>query len=112
MELTAAGVPGSQDNRLRDSKAWAFFIRDTIKAGALTLVPGVRYETIDLRQTRWAASDPARATPTGIARSSVDVFIPGVAATWRVNEDVRIIAGAHRGFASPGPGSDVDPETS
>ncbi|MGQ3205975.1 TonB-dependent receptor family protein [Sphingopyxis sp.] len=112
MELTSAGAPGSQDNRLRDSKAWAFFIRDTIKAGELTLVPGVRYETIDLRQTRWAASDPARATPTGIARSSVNVFIPGVAATWRVNKDVRIIAGAHRGFASPGPGSDVDPETS
>src|SRR3546814_16116125 len=38
--------------------------------------------------------------------------MPGVAATWRVNKDVRIIAGAHRGFASPGPGSDVDPETS
>src|SRR3546814_6206211 len=47
--LTSAGAPGSQDNRLRDSKAWAFFIRDTIKAGELTLVPGVRYETIDLR---------------------------------------------------------------
>lgn len=112
MVLTTAGAPGSQDNRLGEAKAWAFFIRDTIEAGPLTLVPGLRYETIDLKQTRWATSDPDRLTPTGIAESTIDVFIPGVSATWRVAEDVRIVAGAHRGFASPGPGSTVDPETS
>jgi len=75
-------------------------------------VPGLRYETIDLKQTRWAATDPDRTTPTSVARSSVDVFIPGVSATWRVAEDIRLVAGAHRGFASPGPGSTVDAETS
>lgn len=112
MVLTSAGAPGSQDNRLGEAKAWAFFIRDTIEAGPLTLVPGLRYETIDLKQTRWATTDPDRGTPTGIAKSSVDVFIPGLSATWRVADDVRIVAGAHRGFASPGPGSTVDPETS
>jgi len=112
MVLTSAGAPGSQDNRVGDAKAWAFFIRDTIEAGDLTLVPGLRYETIDLRQTRWATTDPGRSGPTTVAKSSVDVFIPGVSATWRVADAVRIVAGVHRGFASPGPGSTVDPETS
>lgn len=112
MILTAAGAPGSQDNRIGEAKAWAFFIRDTIDAGPVTLVPGLRYETIDLKQTRWATTDPARSGPTTVAKSSVDVFIPGIAATWRVADAVRIVAGVHRGFSSPAPGSTVDPETS
>jgi len=112
MVLTSAGAPGSQDNRLGEAKAWAFFVRDTIEAGPVTLVPGLRYETIDLTQTRWATTDPERTTPTSVAKSNVDVFIPGIAATWRVADAVRIVAGAHRGFASPAPGSTVDPETS
>jgi Fe(3+) dicitrate transport protein len=112
MVLTSAGAPGSQDNRIGDAKAWAFFIRDTIEAGNLTLVPGLRYETIDLRQTRWATTDPDRSGPTTVAKSNVDIFIPGISATWRVADAVRIVAGVHRGFASPGPGSTVDPETS
>jgi Fe(3+) dicitrate transport protein len=112
MVLTTAGAPGSQDNRIGDARAWAFFIRDTIQAGDLTLVPGLRYETIDLRQTRWALTDSDRSGPTTVATSKVDVFIPGISATWRIADAVRIVAGVHRGFASPGPGSTVDPETS
>lgn len=108
MILTAAGAPGSQDNRIGEAKAWAFFIRDTIDAGPVTLVPGLRYETIDLKQTRWATTDPARSGPTTVAKSSVDVFIPGIAATWRVADAVRIVAGVHRGFSSPAPGSTVE----
>lgn len=112
MVLTSAGAPGSQDNRLGEARAWAFFIRDTIEAGPLTLVPGLRYETIDLKQTRWATTDPDRSGLTTVANSTVDVLIPGVSATWRVADAVRVVAGVHRGFSSPGPGSTVDPETS
>lgn len=112
MQLSSAGLPGSQDNRVGDARAWAFYIRDTIQAGPLTLVPGVRYETIDLRQTRWALGDAVRDTPTAVAKRNIDVWLPGVSATFRVADDVRLIAGAHRGFASPVPGSAIDPETS
>jgi Fe(3+) dicitrate transport protein len=57
-------------------------------------------------------TDPARSGATTVAKSNVDVFIPGISATWRPAETVRIVAGVHRGFASPGPGSTIDPETS
>lgn len=112
MVLTTAGAPGSQDNRRGDAQAWSFFVRDTIEAGPVTIIPGLRYETIDLRQTRWALGDAVRATPTAVAERNVDVFIPGVSAAVRLGDDLRLIAGAHRGFASPAPGSAVSIETS
>lgn len=112
MVLTTAGAPGSQDNRMGEAKAWAFFIRDTIEAGPLTLEPGLRYETIDLRQTRWALGDAVRATPTAVTQRNVDVFIPGISGIYLVAEDVRLLAGVHKGFTNPGPGSTVDIETS
>lgn len=112
MVLTTAGAPGSQDNRMGEAKAWAFFIRNTIEAGPLTLEPGLRYETIDLRQTRWALGDAVRATPTAVTQRNVDVFIPGISGIYLVAEDVRLLAGVHKGFTNPGPGSTVDIETS
>lgn len=112
MQLTSAGAPGTQDNRKGDAKAWAFFVRDTIEAGPVTLVPGLRYETIDLRQTRWALGDTARSTPTLIAQRTIDVLIPGISASFALSDDLRLIGGAHRGFTNPAPGSNVDVETS
>ncbi|MCT2399288.1 TonB-dependent receptor family protein [Novosphingobium mangrovi (ex Huang et al. 2023)] len=112
MILTSAGAPGSNSNRLGEAEAWAFFIQDTITLGTITLTPGLRYETIDLKRTDWSGSDPERVSPTSIRTTNVDVWIPGVAAAWEFSPGMRFIAGAHRGFASPGPGSTTDAETS
>jgi Fe(3+) dicitrate transport protein len=112
MVLTSAGAPGSQENRVGQAKAWAFFMRDTIDFGALTLTPGLRYETIDLKRTNYALTNPGRTAPTSINRSEVDVWIPGMSATWQASPEWRLIAGVHRGFSNPAPGSTTDPETS
>ncbi|HEX6861155.1 MAG TPA: TonB-dependent receptor [Caulobacteraceae bacterium] len=112
MGLTASGAPGSQENRLGEARAWAFFARDTIDVGAITLTPGLRYETIELKRTSYALGDAARAAPTGVDRSDVDVWIPGTSAIWRLSPSWRLIGGVHRGFSNPAPGSTSDPETS
>jgi Fe(3+) dicitrate transport protein len=112
MILTSAGAPGSQENRVGEAKAWAFFVRDTIDFGVLTVTPGLRYETIDLKRTNYALTDPARVAPTSVNRSEVDVWIPGISATWQASPSWRLIGGAHRGFSNPAPGSTTDPETS
>jgi Fe(3+) dicitrate transport protein len=112
MVLTTPGAPGSQDNRVGEAEAWAFFARDTIEWGDWTFVPGLRYETIDLTQTNYGTANPTRTGPATITERNVDIWIPGVAATYRINDTWRMFAGAHRGFSSPGPGSSVDPETS
>jgi len=112
MELTTRGVDGTQDNRVGEAEAWAFFARDTIRAGRLTLTPGLRYETIDLKRTNYPTSPPGRAAPTAVIESGFDVWIPGIGATYQLTDSVRLVAGAHRGFANPGPGSNAEPETS
>lgn len=112
MELTTRGVDGTQDNRVGEAEAWAFFVRDTIRAGRLTLTPGLRYETIDLKRTNYPTNPPGRAAPTAVIETGFDVWIPGVGATYELNDRILLVAGAHRGFANLGPGSDADPETS
>lgn len=114
LSLTSAGAPGSQENRIGSATAWSFFARDRVEIGRLTLVPGVRFESIDLLRRTWTASDPGRVrTPTRI-ESTVDVVIPGLGAQWRLAPDSTLFAGVHRGFAPPAPGSasEVEPEES
>lgn len=112
MLLTAAGAPGSQENRVVGAEALAFHIRDRITLERWTLVPGVRYETIDLKRTDYALNDPGRQAPAALLENEVDVWIPGVSATYRLTDGLRVFGGVHRGFSNPAPGSTADVETS
>jgi Fe(3+) dicitrate transport protein len=112
MLLTAQGAPGSQENRVVGAEALAFYARDTITLERWTLVPGVRYEAIDLSRTDYALNDPSRAAPTAVLENDVDVWIPGVSATYRLTDTLRAFGGVHRGFGNPAPGSTADVETS
>jgi Fe(3+) dicitrate transport protein len=112
MVLTTAGAPGSQDNRIGAAESWALYVRDTMTWDRFTLTPGLRYESIDLAQTRYALTDPGRDGPRTVARGSVDVVLPGVGGTYDLNDDWRLVAGVHRGFINPAPGSDAEAEES
>jgi Fe(3+) dicitrate transport protein len=112
MQLTRAGVRGSQDNRVASASALALYLRDTMTVDRWTLSPGVRYESIRLTRRDYALNDPLRAAVIGERRNNVDVWIPGIAAAYRLSPEVRLIAGAHRGFSSPAPGSVAQAETS
>ncbi len=112
MLLTSAGAPGSQDNRVGEAEAWAIYLRDTITFDRLTLAPGLRYETIDLTRTNYGTADPGRNGDPTIARNTVDVLLPGFGATYALYPDLKLVAGVHRGFVNPSPGSDADAEKS
>jgi len=112
MVLTSAGAPGTQDNRVGEAEAWAFFLRDTISWGSWNVIPGVRYESIDLKRTNYGTGDPGRDGNPAVARNTVDVFLPGLGATYEVGGGWQLVAGVHRGFVNPAPGSDADPEES
>jgi Fe(3+) dicitrate transport protein len=112
MALTTAGVPGTQDNRIGEAEAWALFARDTITWGSWSVTPGVRYESIDLTRTNYGTADPDRNGTPAVARNSVDVFLPGVGATYELDDAWQLVAGVHRGFVNPAPGSDADAEES
>lgn len=112
MVLTSAGAIGGQENRVGEATAKAFFVQDTISTGPLTVSLGLRYETIDLERTNYVLGDPARNTVLSVNRSNVDVWIPGVGLTFELTPDLVLVAGAHKGFSNPAPGSTTDPETS
>jgi Fe(3+) dicitrate transport protein len=44
--------------------------------------------------------------PTRVRENSTDVILPGIGASIRPADSWRLFAGAHRGFAPPGPGAD------
>ena len=112
MVLTTAGAPGSQDNRIGSAEAWAFFARDTMRAGHWTIVPGVRFETISLKQENWGTADPARSAAPTVTESTVDAWMPGFGVTRALGESIMLVAGVHRGFVNPAPGSTADAEQS
>jgi Fe(3+) dicitrate transport protein len=114
MELTKAGAPGSQDNRMVAARALALFLEDRVTVGAWTITPGVRYETIDFAGTEWQKGDAARAMIVKEAENSVNVWVPGVGITRAVGRYGQLFGGVHRGFGPPGPGADerTRPESS
>jgi len=112
MVLTSAGAPGSQDNRVGSAEAWAFFARDTMQAGRWTLTPGVRFESISLTQKNWGTGDPTRSNDPTVLENDVDAWMPGLGVTRAISDSLRLIAGVHRGFVNPAPGSTAGAEQS
>ena len=112
MLLTSAGAPGTQDNRVGQAAAWALYLRDSVEWSDWTLTPGVRYEIIDLKRSNWGGSNPDRDGPGAVSRNTVDAFLPGLGATYALNDSLLLVGGVHRGFVNPAPGSDADEELS
>ncbi len=108
MVLATPGLPGSQTNEVRDAKAWSFFLRDTVTIGDLTVVPGLRYETIDLRSTRFTRNATTvdrdtRGAVRDVADNNIDVWIPGISFNWSATDQLSIVGGVHRGYSNPAP---------
>jgi Fe(3+) dicitrate transport protein len=113
LELTSAGAPGSQDNRVGSAEALSIYLQDEIRFGRWTLTPGLRFESIDLERRDFARTDPGRAAgPTRVRDSSVEEWIPGVGVLYALTPEVSLLASVHKGFNPPGPGSDADAEES
>jgi len=111
--LTTAGAGGSQSNRVSDANVTSYFVDTEIRAGDWIFTPGVRFEDIELTRLDYSRTDPGRTQgATRVRSNSVQVFIPGAGALYRLNEEWRILAGVHKGFNPPGPGSSAEEESS
>ena len=105
--------PGTQENRRGSAQALAFFLRDRIQFDQLVLTPGVRYERVRMTDTRrgLTAGSPEFNQVILERQGTIDVFAPGIGATWSFNDRWVAFAGVHRGFSLPGPGSVADPNS-
>ncbi len=109
--LTTAGAPGSTTNRVSSADVRSLFVDTEIRSGNWIVTPGLRFEDIDMQRLDFATDDPTRAQgPTRVRENSTSVLIPGVGALYRVNENWRLLAGVHKGFNPPAPGSTANEE--
>ncbi|MCH7506247.1 MAG: TonB-dependent receptor [Proteobacteria bacterium] len=115
--LNEVGLPGNAGNRIQGARAWAAYIYDRIEWNRWTLTPGLRYENIELKRVRYdTSSDKPSSRDPGNFRDSrtnkFDIWLPGLGALFEFNTSTRLIAGIHRGFATPSNATGVDPEES
>jgi Fe(3+) dicitrate transport protein len=111
--LTTDAAGGSQTNRYSDANVTSYFVDSEFRIGAWIFTPGARFEDIELTRYDYSTADPARELgPTRVRENSVQVFIPGAGALYRLNNEWRLLAGVHKGFNPPGPGSSTQEESS
>jgi Fe(3+) dicitrate transport protein len=107
-----------QDNRLEEIFATAIFIEDEIKTGNLTLRPGIRYEWLELDDTKTTnalAGPPAVPASTVSQGGDENLLMGGMSASYQFDDALSIFGGVYRGSSSPGAGdylAGVDEEES
>ena len=113
MELTMAGVHGTESNRIETAIAFATYLQYKLTIGKFTATPGFRFENISQKRKDYGNNDPNR---TGINLSernnTVSVFIPGIGLDYKFNKHISTFFGVHKGFAPPGSKEEVAPEES
>ncbi len=118
--LDDLGLLGNAGNREQDADVWAFWLRDEIDLGRLTLSPGLRYEIIDQDRTRWETrpgetDDPSSRDPDNIRdqrSNSTSVLIPGLGFVYEFDDQWSAYGGVHKGFSAPSNAPGVDEEES
>ena len=99
---TTVGEKGSDANRISDAKALAAHLLYTIKVENLTLTPGLRYGNITLTRMDYGTNDPSRiGQDLSVRENKVSVWIPGIGANYRFNNDFSVFGGVHKGFSPP-----------
>lgn len=107
--LDDIGLNGNAGNRLQEADAIAVWLHDTITFGDWTLTPGLRYETMDQKRTRWEirpgqTDDPSSRAADNLRdtrENDTDVLIPGFGALYQVNQQWSVLGGVHKGFTAP-----------
>lgn len=97
------GEPGSGGNRYQEAEALAIWIEDKIELGALTLRPGIRYETVDLSNTDFESN--SRNIVTAQRDGNIDYWAPGIGFTYDLQDTNQLFGGIYRGVSVPGPRS-------
>ena len=66
------------------------------------MTPGLRYENITLNRMDYGTNDPIRTGQNlSIRENKVDVWIPGIGANYRFNNQISAFGGVHKGFSPP-----------
>ncbi len=81
------------ENNLRDASAFAAFVSNRFRFGALELAPIVRFEDIEYERNNLLNGRRGK--------ESISEVIPGLGLNYSFSDELALFAGAHRGFAPP-----------
>ena len=114
-KLVFSGInnPSSSNNRVESAEAVALHLMDVWQiSDALALTLGLRHENIETQQKRYA--DVQRSASSITASNDVEETLWSFGATYDLNDQWQLLAGAHSGFApaSADSNENVDPEKS
>ncbi|WDD98902.1 TonB-dependent receptor family protein [Thalassomonas actiniarum] len=101
-----AGVHGADSNRIDSAEALALFVHDEYTLGNFIINAGLRYEDITLERHDWKDDLARTQDPVKHTKNTVDVWLPSLALTYRVNEELVLLGGIQKGFAPPAPGNE------
>ena len=86
MNLTSAGTPGSDANRISKATAFAGSVLYKLKYNNITITPGIRYEDIVLERDNFGSDYPNRiGTDISSRENKVSIFIPGIGFNYKIN---------------------------
>ncbi|WP_276390224.1 TonB-dependent receptor family protein [Eudoraea chungangensis] len=112
MNLTSAGTPGTDANRISDANAFSTYAMYKLKYKNLTLTPGLRYENMTLGREDFGKNDVDRnGGDLKTRENSVDVWIPGMGFNYNFNQ-ISLFGGIHKGFSPPTSSEGEKPEES
>ena len=97
------GESGSGGNRFEEANALSLWIEDKISIGNLSLIPGVRYEYVDMSYTDYA-SDSTN-TRVGGGDGSTSKVAPGIGFTYDLTGQQTLFGGVYKGISAPSPRS-------
>ena len=118
LRLDDLGRLGNAGNRIQEAEAVAIFVEDRVDIGDWTLTPGLRYEAIDQRRTRYEIRAGRTENPASRAAGNLRstranrtrIVLPGIGTLYRLNDRATLLAGVHKGFTAPSNAPDVRPE--
>lgn len=95
---------GEGGDRIQHTRALALHVDDRMSIGRLSIVPGLRFERLDLEYEQ----DMRRADGGGSPASDggdLDVWAGGVGLNWQQSAEWAFFGGVFRGFSTPAPRS-------
>ena len=107
--LDDLGILGNAGNRVQEAEAVSIHIHDNIQIGDWTLSPGLRYEDIDQKRTRY--NDGELRIFRDSRSNATQVFLPGLGILYQLSDSLSLLGGVHKGFTAPSNSPNVEEET-
>ena len=116
--LDDRGLLGNAGNRIQEAQAIAVHLYDQMRIGKWTVAPGLRFESIEQKRTRYEIRDGLTLDPASreadnlrdVRKNDTQVWLPGLGIAYGFTEELSAFGGVHKGFSAPSNAPNVDAE--